>query len=74
MVSLLQQRPTRPRYLRVNMLLCAAAIAALGAQSAAAQNCFLFFCRGQPDWQARPAGKGRRCPNRTDEAGHPSHF
>jgi lipoprotein-anchoring transpeptidase ErfK/SrfK len=50
MTSFLFQRRRRPCFPRVTITLCIAAVAALGAQSAAAQNCFLFFCRVQPDW------------------------
>jgi lipoprotein-anchoring transpeptidase ErfK/SrfK len=71
MTSLLRQRLRRPRCLRVNMSLCAVAIAALGAQSAAAQNCFLFFCRVQPDWQARPGWQGTPALE-LDRRGEPS--
>jgi lipoprotein-anchoring transpeptidase ErfK/SrfK len=53
------------------MSLCAVAIAALGAQSAAAQNCFLFFCRVQPDWQARPGWQGTPALE-LDRRGEPS--
>jgi lipoprotein-anchoring transpeptidase ErfK/SrfK len=57
MTILLRQRPRRPRSPWASVtLFCIAAIAALGAQSATAQSCFLFFCPpgSQPGWQGTP--------------------
>jgi lipoprotein-anchoring transpeptidase ErfK/SrfK len=71
MTSLLRQRPRRPCFPRVNITLCIPAVAALGAQSAAAQNCFLFFCRVQPDWQAPSGWQGTPVPE-PDRPGEPS--
>jgi lipoprotein-anchoring transpeptidase ErfK/SrfK len=54
----------RPRkFLHVGLTLGIAAFAALGAGSAAAQDCFLIFCRpgSQPDWQRDP-GASREQP------------
>jgi len=44
------------RFPRAGMALCVAAIVGLSAGSAAAQNCFLFFCPpgSQPGWQGTP--------------------
>src|SRR4029077_7365133 len=63
--------PRRPRFPRASTTLCIAAIAALGAESAAAQNCFLFFCQpgsqSQPSWQGTPTPE----PDRQGEPGRP---
>jgi lipoprotein-anchoring transpeptidase ErfK/SrfK len=71
MTSFLFQRRRRPCFPRVTITLCIAAVAALGAQSAAAQNCFLFFCRVQPDWQAPSGWQGTPVPE-PDRRGEPS--
>jgi len=44
------------RFPRAGMALCVAAIVGLSAGSAAAQNCFFFFCPpgSQPGWQGTP--------------------
>src|SRR5260370_7656958 len=49
------------------MALCVAAVAVLGAESAAAQNCFLFFCPpgAQPGWEGTPV------PDREGEPARP---
>ena len=56
MIILLRQHPRKLP--RLSMAFCTAAIAVLGAESAAAQNCFLFFCppgaQSQPSWQGTP--------------------
>jgi hypothetical protein len=51
MTILLRERPRR-----FGVAVCIAAVAVLGAETAAAQNCFLFFCPpgSQPDWQGTP--------------------
>jgi hypothetical protein len=63
--------PRRPRFPRASTTLCIAVIAALGAESAAAQNCFLFFCQpgsqSQPSWQGTPTPE----PDRQGEPGRP---
>src|ERR1700726_3903844 len=64
-----RHNPRRPRFPRANMTLCVAAIAVLGAGSAAAQNCFLFFCPpgSQPGWQGTPVP----VPDRQGEPARP---
>ena len=56
MIILLRQHPRKLP--RLSMAFCTAAIAVLSAESAAAQNCFLFFCppgaQSQPSWQGTP--------------------
>jgi lipoprotein-anchoring transpeptidase ErfK/SrfK len=65
MTTLLRQRPRR--FPCVGIALCIAAVAVLGAESAAAQNCFLFFCPpgSQPGWQGTPV------PDRQGEPARP---
>ena len=71
MTILPRHNPRRPRFPRANMTLCVAAIAVLGAESAAAQNCFLFFCQpgsqSQPGWQGTPVPE----PDRQGEPARP---
>jgi lipoprotein-anchoring transpeptidase ErfK/SrfK len=65
MTILFRERPRR--FPCVGMALCIAAVAVLGAETAAAQNCFLFFCPpgSQPDWQGTPV------PDRQGEPARP---
>jgi hypothetical protein len=62
MTILLRERPRR-----FGVAVCIAAVAVLGAETAAAQNCFLFFCPpgSQPDWQGTPV------PDRQGEPARP---
>src|SRR5499433_3368304 len=66
MTIFLRQRPWRPMLSRASMILCIAAVAALGGGRAAAQNCFLFFCPpgAQPPWQTTPAPDRQTEPSR----------
>jgi len=66
MTIFLRPRPWRHVLSRASMILCIAAVAALGGGRAAAQNCFLFFCPpgAQPPWQATPAPDRQTEPSR----------
>jgi lipoprotein-anchoring transpeptidase ErfK/SrfK len=69
MTILDRQRPRMHRFPRAGTTLCIAAVAGLGAGSAAAQNCFLFFCPpgSQPGWQGTPVP----APDRQSEPARP---
>ena len=80
MIILLRKRPRRLRFPRARMTVCIAAIAVLVAETAAAQNCFLFFCQpgsqSQPGWQGTPVpGPDRQSePARPFSGGGPPVF
>jgi hypothetical protein len=65
MTILLRERPRR--FPCVRIAVCIVAVTVLGAETAAAQNCFLFFCPpgSQPDWQRTPV------PDRQGEPARP---
>jgi len=56
---------------RAGMMLCIAVLATVGARSAAAQNCFLFFCQNQPGWQSQPGWQGTPQPGWQGEPTQP---